>query len=139
MNSLVKKIEAICKEAATDDEAKVYILLQEIKSALSQQEDVALVWSDAPRQTSYGSGMMLADIELDKDSSATVICHSEDLFKFETFLSKESDIKPIAYTNERSLKFRIGDSPSFGMMWKDKSLLADIPLFTHPQQQKGEL
>lgn len=49
-------------------------------------------WSDSPNKTEYGAGMVVADIELDKDSTLTVYCHKDDTDKVEPALRKMLDV-----------------------------------------------
>lgn len=45
------------------------------------EPDFQLKWTPAPTTTRWGSEMMVADIELDKDSTLTLYCAMEDLDK----------------------------------------------------------
>jgi len=45
------------------------------------ERDLSLKWTPAPTTTRWGSEMMVADIELDKDSTLTLYCAMEDLDK----------------------------------------------------------
>jgi hypothetical protein len=46
-----------------------------------------LEWTDAPISTQWGDGMKEAVIALDKDSTARLFCHADDLAKVEAAIA----------------------------------------------------
>lgn len=48
----------------------------------------SIQWHDAPVKTTYGDGMLTADVELDKDSTLTIACHRDDVDKVPKVLAQ---------------------------------------------------
>lgn len=48
------------------------------------------IWSPSPLRTEYGDGMVVLDVELDKDHTLTLICEADQLHLVNTALIKLS-------------------------------------------------
>ncbi|MGQ3051053.1 MAG: hypothetical protein ACT6S0_04650 [Roseateles sp.] len=59
--------------------------------AIQAPEGAELTWTAAPRFVEWGAGMMVADIQLDSDSTATIYAHSDDLGKVRAALAAQPD------------------------------------------------
>lgn len=63
------------------------------------QEAVALKWLPAPRKTEWGSGMVSADVEIDRDHTLTLYCEEDQMAKvdamFRRVFCKEEQPEPV--------------------------------------------
>ena len=59
-----------------------------IKAALeAKDEPVAWKWHQAPVKTSWGDGMVVADIAIDKDHTASIYCERDQTAKVEAMFT----------------------------------------------------
>ena len=82
------------------------------KLAQQEHEPVALKWNQAPVKTSWGDGMVVADIAIDKDHTASIYCERDQTAKVEAMFTQpqqEAKDEPVAW---RDAAIRLGEELS---------------------------
>jgi hypothetical protein len=109
------------------------------KLAQPEHEPVAWKWHQAPVKTSWGDGMVVADLAIDKDHTASIYCERDQTAKVEAMFTQpqqEAKDEPVAWANMRDdgvtpVMLSISQHPEDRANWMNP-----VPLYTTPPQRK---
>ena len=124
----------------------------ELDKKLAQQEHEreAWKWHQAPVKTSWGDGMVVADLAIDKDHTASIYCERDQTAKVEAMFTQphqEAKDEPVAWMVDVDLANYQGQSEYRTILaWNAKpvwsgtheinEVLKAVPLYTTPPQRK---